>query len=91
MAKRLRLHGRVQGVFCRAYCSQYARLLKIHGAASNLADGTVQVFLNIDDPEMIRRYVSYLINNPKDFTFYGRIESVEEDDYSGSITGDYQF
>jgi len=91
MAKRLILYGRVQGVLCRAYCSQYARMLKIRGSASNLSDGTVRVILDTEDPEVTQRYVSSITHNPGGLTFYGRIESVEVDDYHGPISGDYQF
>lgn len=91
MAKKLILHGRVQGVFCRAYCSQYARERHIRGAASNLSDGTVKVLLNTDDDGLVRQYISDLTANPKGFTFYGRIVSVDVSDYSGSVSGDYQF
>jgi acylphosphatase len=91
MAKQLILNGRVQGVFCRAYCSQYARKHRIRGTASNLADGTVRVLLNTDDSELLGRFISDIKNNPDRFTFYGRIELVELTDYSGPLGGDYQF
>ena len=91
MAKKLILRGIVQGVFCRAYCSQYARKLKIRGVASNMPDGTVKVILNTNDLELINRYILELQTNPSRFTFFGRIESVEVNDYSGTIIGDYQF
>ena len=91
MAKKLILHGRVQGVYCRAYSSQYARLLKIRGTASNLSDGTVRVLLQTDDAALVSRYIADLKNNPQQFTFYGRIDSVDVSDYSGAIAGDYQF
>jgi acylphosphatase len=91
MAKKLILRGIVQGVFCRAYCSQYARKLKIRGGASNLPDGTVRVILNTDDAVLINRYISELQGNPSGFTFYGSIDSVEVHDHKGPVTGDYQF
>ena len=91
MAKKLILHGMVQGVFCRAYCSQYARKLKLRGTASNLSNGTVRVILNTDDNELINRYIADIRGNPDGYTFYGRIDSVEVHDYTGSISGDYQF
>jgi acylphosphatase len=91
MAKKLILHGRVQGVLCRAYCSQYARERHIRGTASNLSDGSVRVLLNTDDADLVNQYISDITTNPKDFTFYGRIVSVDVTDHSGPLTGDYQF
>jgi acylphosphatase len=91
MAKKLMLRGRVQGVFCRAYCGQYARERHIHGTASNLSDGSVRVLLNTDDKDLVKQYISDITTNPKGFTFYGRIVSVDVSDYSGSLSGDYQF
>ena len=91
MAKKIILRGRVQGVFCRAYCSDYARSMHIHGSATNSPDGTVRLLLGTDDEDLIRRYIDALRNNPRDVSFYGRIDSVEIFDYSGPITGDYRF
>ncbi|MBP7734713.1 MAG: acylphosphatase [Spirochaetes bacterium] len=91
MAKKIILHGRVQGVCCRAYCSQYARVHCIHGTASNLSDGSVRVLLNTDDGDLVRQYISDLTTNPKNFSFYGHIETVDVSDFSGSLRGDYQF
>lgn len=91
MAIKLILHGRVQGVFCRAYCSQYARERRIRGTASNLSDGTVRVLLNTDDEDLVNQYISDITNNPKGFTFYGKIVSVDIADHSGPLMGDYQF
>jgi acylphosphatase len=91
VAKKLILHGRVQGVFCRAYCSQYARLQRIRGTASNLSDGTVKVVLNTDDMGLVNQFISNIKNNPSGFTFYGRIEEIDVHDYAGPLSGDYQF
>ncbi|MCP4129932.1 MAG: acylphosphatase [bacterium] len=91
MAKRLILHGRVQGVFCRAYCREYARRLKIRGSAANLSDGTVRVFLDTDDDDLVSRFVQLIKNNPQGVHFYGRIDSVDIEDYSGPIRGDSVF
>lgn len=91
MAKKLILQGRVQGVFCRAYCSQYARERRIRGTASNLSDGSVRVILNTDDMDLVNQFISDIQSNPLGFMFYGRIESVDVSDYSGPIAGDYRF
>lgn len=91
MAKKLIIHGRVQGVFCRAYCSKYAQKLHIRGAASNLADGTVRVLLDTNASPLIDQFIFDIKTNPDGFMFYGRIESVDVENYAGPLTGDYQF
>lgn len=91
MPKQLTLYGRVQGVFCRAYCSQYGKKLKIHGTASNRPDGTVEVILDSDDMRLVQTYIQALLTNPSNYTFFGNIENVDCNDYHGSIRGDYAF
>ncbi len=91
MPKRLILTGLVQGVFCRKYCSQYGKKLKIRGAASNLRDGTVEVILETDDDDLARFYARCLMKNPDGFMFYGRIDNIRMNAYSGPIHGDYNF
>ncbi len=91
MAKKIILHGRVQGVCCRAYCSQYARVHHIHGTASNLSDGSVRVILDTDDGDLVRQYISDLRTNPNNFSFYGQIDSIGVSDFSGALRGDYLF
>ncbi len=91
MAKKVIVHGRVQGVFCRAYCSQYARERHIRGTASNLSDGTVRVILKTDDADLVNQFITDITTNPKGYTFYGKIVSVDVADHSGPLTGDYQF
>lgn len=91
MAKRLILHGVVQGVFCRYYCSETAKRLGLHGSASNLADGTVEVLLDTDDTAMVESFIQALRTNPYGIRFYGSIKRVDSSDYNGTIRGDYRF
>jgi acylphosphatase len=91
MVRVLILSGRVQGVFCRKYCSDYAKKFGMNGAASNLGNGTVRVILNCDDEQKINQYIQALKQNPNNFTFYGRIDDVSISNYAGSIKGDYIF
>ncbi len=91
MAKELILSGIVQGVFCRKYCGENARRLKLRGSATNLRDGTVRVIIDSDEEDRIERYVAALKANPFGFTFYGRIDDVGVSDYSGPVRGDYVF
>lgn len=91
MPRKLILNGRVQGVFCRYYCSEYGRRLGIAGSASNLSDGSVKVLLATDDDSLVQRYVDSLKVNPLGVRFHGKIESVDVSEYSGTIHGDYNF
>ncbi len=91
MTKQLIIDGVVQGVFCRSYCSQYAKKMKIRGSATNLRDGTVRVVLETDDEDLVREYVVQLKTNPLGFTFYGTINGISVSDYRGPVTGDYRF
>lgn len=91
MAIKLILHGRVQGVFCRAYCAHYARKRKVPGSVTNLPDGTVRVILDTEDDELVDRYIADLRTNPEGFGFYGRIDSVDVGGYRGAISGEYRF
>lgn len=91
MPKELILTGRVQGVFCRYYCMQNGKKLGIHGSASNLRDGSVQVLLNCEDDARINDFIKTLKQNPYGFEFFGRIDNIEVSDYSGPTRGDYTF
>ena len=44
--KRLRVHGRVQGVFYRAWTTEQARSLGLDGWVRNRADGTVEILVS---------------------------------------------
>lgn len=91
MPRRLLLSGRVQGVNCRYYCSQYAKRMGIRGAASNLRDGRVEVILATDDEEKIRDYIGALRSNPERVLFFGRITGIDVAAHDGFIEGDYTF
>ena len=91
MPSRLILTGRVQGVFCRGYCSKYGKLIGISGAVSNLPDGTVEVLLNSEDVIVLENYIAALRSNPRKITFYGQIDSIIAEKYYGTVLGDYFF
>lgn len=91
MPKELILTGRVQGVFCRKYCADNAKKLKIRGSATNLHDGSVRVIIDTDDSKKISDFINALKSNPFGINFYGRIDNISTSDYSGPIRGDYIF
>lgn len=91
MPRELILRGRVQGVACRYYCSQYGKKLGLRGSASNLRDGSVRVILDTDDEEKVRNYIRALRDNPLDVQFWGSITGIEVNEYSGPVAGDYTF
>ena len=91
MAKELILKGMVQGVFCRKYCRDNARRLKLYGSASNLSNGTVRVIIDSDNEEEVNRYVQALKLNPFGYQFFGKIEDIEIFDFTGSRDGEYRF
>lgn len=91
MPKELILTGKVQGVFCRQFCTQNAKKLGLTGSASNLSDGSVRVILNTEDEEKISRFIHALKTNPYNFTFFGSISNITIKDYSGPVRGDYHF
>ncbi|MDH7553695.1 MAG: acylphosphatase [Spirochaetota bacterium] len=91
MAKRLILHGVVQGVFCRYYCSETAKRFGLHGSATNLYDGTVEVLLDTNDDTLVDSFIDALKTNPYGIRFYGSISRVDISDYQGTIRGDYRF
>lgn len=91
MPMELILHGKVQGVACRHYCSLYGRMTGLRGSATNLADGTVRVLLDTDDQASARAYMRALMENPRCLAFYGFIARIDLRGYEGKISGDYMF
>ena len=53
-AKRLRIHGRVQGVFYRAWAVETARGLGLRGWVRNRRDGTVELVAHGPEEEIGR-------------------------------------
>ncbi|HNX24412.1 MAG TPA: acylphosphatase [Spirochaetota bacterium] len=91
MIKKVILKGRVQGVGCRGYCAKYARKFHINGSASNQYDGSVKLLLNVNDEIVFKRFITSLITNTEGYMFWGSIDDISIDDYSGKTGGDYNF
>lgn len=89
--KKLILSGNVQGVRCRGFCQDIAKIMNIHGSASNLVNGNVQVILNTTDETLIKQYIDQLKTNNLNIRYWGKITQIEIKDYQGIVKGDYNF
>ncbi|WP_206435960.1 acylphosphatase [Altericroceibacterium xinjiangense] len=56
IARHLRIHGRVQGVFYRAWAMRAAREISVSGWVRNRKDGTVEAFVQ-GDAAAVGRFV----------------------------------
>ena len=72
MAKRYKIHGRVQGVGFRHSTLRTAVSLGIKGYVKNLYDGTVEVLAEGDEKSM-NKFLNYLKTGPR----MARVERVE--------------
>lgn len=80
---RVIVHGRVHGVFFRAFASGHARELGLRGYVRNLPDGTVEVYA-----EGERRQLATLIEHLKVGPPAARMEEMEVhwSDYTGKYS-----
>ncbi|UCB43595.1 MAG: acylphosphatase [Dehalococcoidales bacterium] len=78
------VHGRVQGVYFRAFAARRAVELGLTGYARNLADGAVEVRAE-GEREQLKRLVGYLKSGPP----AARVEKVvtEWSEYTGEYRG----
>ena len=78
------IHGRVQGVYYRAFARRRAATLGLTGYAHNLPDGTVEVHAE-GEKEQLQRLIGHLENGPP----AARVNKVETDwsEYTGNYTG----
>ncbi len=58
MAKKIIVHGKVQGVFFRDYTRKKATELNLKGYVGNMPDGTVKVI--VEDDERIDELIQWL-------------------------------
>ncbi len=73
-ARRVVLHGRVQGVFFRDWTVDTARRLGLAGWVRNRADGTVEAHLE-GDPDTIRGMIARMHDGPP----RARVDRIEEE------------
>jgi len=62
-ARRLRIHGRVQGVFYRGWAVEAARDLGLSGWVRNRRDGTVEMVISGDEDE-VRTMIEHARRGP---------------------------
>ena len=74
-ARRIRVRGRVQGVYFRASTAERAIALSLCGAAENLQDGSVQV-LAAGSPDSLAKLIAWLQMGPP----MARVDAVEVED-----------
>ena len=72
VAKHVRVHGRVQGVFFRASCVDQARQAGVHGWVRNEPDGTVRAHLE-GETAAVERLVRWCHEGPA----HAEVSSVE--------------
>ena len=75
LGRHVRVTGRVQGVFFRAWTSDETRALGITGWIRNCSDGTVEAKLE-GEPENLDRLIALLHEGPPG----ARVERVEVED-----------
>jgi acylphosphatase len=75
--KRVKVHGRVQGVFFRDSTRERATAHRVNGWARNMPDGSVEAVLE-GEPEAVQRVVRFLETGPP-HAQVDRVEVEEED------------
>jgi acylphosphatase len=91
MAFEIILKGRVQGVGCRYYCGNVVQKMNLHGSASNMPDGSVQVIVQTDRREIAESCAHALQYNTFNIAFFGRIETAAVHQTGLAVRGDYEW
>jgi acylphosphatase len=73
--RRVKVHGRVQGVFLRDSTRERANAHGVNGWARNMPDGSVEAVLE-GEPEAVRRVVRFLESGPP----HADVERIDVDD-----------
>ena len=85
IARSVRVTGRVQGVFFRAWSQGQARELGISGWIRNCPDGSVEAHLNGDE-DAVARMVDRMRHGPSD----ARVDSVTVEEAEPETTGRFE-
>ncbi|HSN57088.1 MAG TPA: acylphosphatase [Candidatus Sulfomarinibacteraceae bacterium] len=85
VARRLRIHGRVQGVGFRAFVRQAAHDLGLEGWVRNRLDGTVEA-VAVGEEGDVRAFVDRVRKGPR-FGRVDRLDLSEEDAAAGAPSG----
>ncbi|WP_339704617.1 acylphosphatase [uncultured Sphingosinicella sp.] len=80
IARRLRIHGRVQGVWFRAWTLETAQRLGLDGWVRNRIDGSVEV-LAVGSAEAIEKLITACHEGPA----AAKVERVEVEDAQGIV------
>jgi acylphosphatase len=85
VARSVRVTGRVQGVFFRAWSQGQARELGISGWIRNCPDGSVEAHLNGDE-DAVARMVERMRHGPSD----ARVDAVTVEEAVPETTGRFE-
>ena len=69
---RIKVTGKVQGVYYRKFTKEKADILNIKGTVKNLTDGSVEVYAN-SDLLNLEKFVSFLKKGP----IFARVDGLE--------------
>ena len=85
-ARRLRLTGRVQGVFFRAWAQGHARELGVSGWIRNCPDGSVEAHLESEGEQPVARMIERMRRGPAN----AQVESFDVEEASPEGLGRFQ-
>ena len=80
IARRLRIHGRVQGVWYRAWTLETAQRLGLDGWVRNRLDGTVEV-LAVGSADAVEKLIAACRDGPP----AAKVERIEIEDAKGIV------
>ena len=75
IARKVRISGRVQGVYFRAWTREEAERLGVHGWVRNLPDGSVEAHIQ-GEPAAVDQLIKLLSDGPSD----ARVSHVETEE-----------
>ena len=85
VTRRLRIHGRVQGVFYRGWSVETARALGLRGWVRNRHDGSVEMLVR-GDKERVERMIARCREGPAD----ARVDRVEIAEDAEEVPGGFE-